>query len=186
VTDSETSEPLVRLRGERAGDRDDVAAVRAVNLAAFAGDDEARLLDALHAAGDYDAAWSLVAEVDGEIVGHCLLTAATLERPDGTRVVGRIAALGPMAVVPAWQRRGIGSRLVRAALELCRERGAAAVVLVGHPSYYPRFGFRPARPQGLLPPAHWRDEVWMAVRLPAWTPADAGIVHYAPAFMEMD
>jgi len=179
-------QPTVRIRRERPGDPADVAAVRAVSVAAFPTDAEARLLDALRAAGDCDPARSFVAVVDGTVVGHALLTAMILERPDGTRDADRIVALGPVAVTPEWQRRGIGGELVRAVLAQAVREGAAAVVLLGHPTYYPRFGFRPAREQGLLPTASWPDAAWMACRLPAWTPLDAGVVHYARAFMEME
>jgi predicted N-acetyltransferase YhbS len=176
----------VRVRHERGGDAADVAAVRAVCIAAFPSDAEARLLDALRAAGDCDPARSLVAELDGTVIGQCLLTAMILERPDGTRDADRVVALGPVAVVPDWQGRGIGGMLVRAALEQAEREGAAAAVLLGHPTYYARFGFLPARAQGLLPPAPWPDAAWMACLLPAWTPRDAGVVRYARAFMEME
>jgi len=175
----------VAIRAERPGSSNDAAAARAVHLAAFPTDAEARLLDALRAAGGIDPRRSLFAEVDGSPVGHCLLTAATLERNDGTEVGGRVVALGPIAVVPAWQSRRIGSKLVLAALERCVSDGVAAVVLLGHPAYYPRFGFGPARAQGLEPPEPWPDEAWMAYRLPAWTPEDRGVVRYARPFMEM-
>lgn len=178
--------PTVRVRRERPGDPADVAAVRAVSAAAFPSDAEAHLLDALRADGDLDPARSLVAEVDRIVVGHALLTAVVLERPDDTRDADRIVALGPVAVVPEWQNRGIGGALVRAALEQAEREGTAAVVLLGHPSYYPRFGFRPARQQGLVPPVPWPDAAWMAFRLPAWTPRDAGLVLYARAFTEME
>ncbi len=177
--------PVVHIRPERAGDPTDVAAVRAVHLAAFPTDAEAKLIDALRASGEYVAGWSLVAEVESEVVGHCLLTGATLERPDGSRVTGRVMALGPIAVVPAWQGRRIGAKLMHAALERCVGQGVAAVVLLGHPTYYPRFGFGPARTQGLRPPEPWPDGAWMACRLAAWTPADVGVVHYAAPFMEI-
>ncbi len=178
--------PAVRLRHERPGDAADAAAIRAVCLAAFSSDAEARLLDALRAAGDCDPERSLVAEVDGTVVGQCLLTSMVLERSDGTQDADRIVALGPVAVVPERQRRGIGGALVRAALAQAEREGAGAVVLLGHPTYYPRFGFLPARAQGLLPPAPWPDAAWMACRLPAWTPRDVGVVRYARAFMEME
>jgi len=97
-----------------------------------------------------------------------------------------VVALGPIAVMPAWQGRRIGAKLMHAALELCVRERILAVVLLGHPTYYPRFGFGPARPQGLRPPKPWPDEAWMACRLPAWTPNDVGVVHYARPFMEME
>ena len=178
--------PRVAVRAERAGDAADAGAVRAVNLAAFPTDAEARLLDALRSSGDYDPAWSLLAEVEGAIVGHCLLTTATLERPDGSLAAGRVLALGPIAVIPAWQGRGVGATLMREAVARCEAAGVAAVALLGHPTYYPRFGFGSARAQGLRPPEPWPDEAWMAHRLPAWTPADVGVVRYARPFMEMD
>ena len=190
VTQSRDDRPVgrnaVRLRRERPGDPADVAAVRAVCLAAFPGDAEARLLDALRAAGGLDPARSLLAELDGTVVGHCLMTSTILERPDGTRDADRIVALGPIAVVPDWQGHGIGGTLISAALEQAEREGAAAVVLLGHPTFYPRFGFLPARGQGLLPPAPWPDAAWMACRLRAWTPRDAGVVRYARAFMELE
>ena len=184
--DRAVDRPGVSIRRERPGDPADVAAVRAVSVAAFPGDAEARLLDALRAAGDCDPARSLVAEVEGIVVGHALLTAITLERPDKSRDAERIVALGPVAVMPEWQSRGIGGALVLAALEQAAREGAAAVVLLGHPTYYRRFGFGSAREQGLLPPGPWPDAAWMARRLPAWTPRDVGVARYARAFMEMD
>jgi putative acetyltransferase len=178
--------PVARIRAERGNDPADAAAARAVQLAAFATDAEAKLLDALRASGDYDPDRSLLAEVAGEVVGHCLLTATTLERPDGARVVGPVVALGPIAVLPAWQRRHVGTALMEAALERCVADGAAAIVLVGSPAYYLRFGFEWAGEIGLLPPARWPNDVWLARLLPAWTPADVGVVRYAQPFMEMD
>jgi putative acetyltransferase len=112
---------------------DDRAAVRAVELAAFGQDAEADIVDALRD----DPAWalSLVAEVDGEIVGHLLLSR-------GSRGV---MTLGPLAVHPSHQRRGIGSALMREGLA----RIDGPVVLLGHPDYYTRFGFVPAFPLGV-------------------------------------
>lgn len=177
--------PAVTIRSERPGDSADREAIRAVHLAAFPTPAEADLVDILRANGEIDAARSLLAEVEGAVVGHCLLTATTLERRDGTSAIGPVVALGPIAVLPAWQGRHVGTALMRMALERCAADGAGAVVLVGSPTYYLRFGFGPARDVGLLPPGHWPDDVWMAHLLPAWTPADVGVVHYAAPFMEM-
>ena len=177
--------PLVTIRPERRASAADVEAIRAVHLAAFPTPAEADLVDALREAGEIDCERSLVAEVERAIVGHCLLTATALERPDGSRVSGPIVALGPIAVLPAWQHRHVGTALMHAALDRCDLDGAAAVVLVGSPTYYLRFGFGPARDVGLLPPGHWPDDVWLARLLSAWTPAVGGVVHYARPFMEM-
>jgi len=177
--------PLAAIRPEHPGDPGDAEAIRAVHLAAFPTADEADLVDQLRATGELDPERSLLAVVEGEVVGHCLLTATILEHPDGSQVRGRVLALGPIGVLPTWQRRHVGTTLMHAALERSVRDGAAAVVLVGSPTYYARFGFAPARAQGLLPPGHWRDEIWMARLLPAWTPADAGVVRYARPFLEL-
>lgn len=116
---------------------EDRAAVRAVVGAAFARRSEADLVDALMLAGA--AAISLVAEDAGEIVGHVMLSVLDAPMP--------ALALAPLAVKPARQRSGVGSRLVMAALEAASERGWPAVLVLGDPAYYRRFGFgaEPAR-----------------------------------------
>ena len=173
------------IRPERSADPADAEAIRAIHLAAFPTPAEADLVDAMRRSGEVDPARSLLAEVEDTVVGHCLLTATMLERPDGSRVRGPVVALGPIAVLPAWQGRHVGSKLMHAALDQCDREGVAAVVLVGSPTYYLRFGFGPAREAGLLPPGPWPDDIWLARRLAAWTPDVAGVVHYAPPFMEL-
>jgi putative acetyltransferase len=122
------------VRAERAGDR---AAVREVVTAAFGGPAEADLVDALRPSAAWLPGLSLVAEEEGAVVGHVLFTRAS------------IRTVAPLAVAPARQRRGIGDALVRAGLQIARDRGERAVVLIGHPAYYPRFGFEPAAARGL-------------------------------------
>jgi putative acetyltransferase len=91
------------------------------------------------------------------------------------------AALAPLAVAPARQRRGIGSALVRRGLDVCRERGRAAVIVLGHPSYYPRFGFSAALARGFRAP--YAGEAFMALELtPGALAAGAGDVRYPKAF----
>ncbi|HEU0073120.1 MAG TPA: N-acetyltransferase [Dehalococcoidia bacterium] len=126
-----------RIRHETASDKE---AVFRVNRAAFGRDEEAELVDALRDGGKY--VLSLVAEIDGEIVGHALYTPLRVESEAGAVV---FVALGPLAVAPEHQRQGIGARLMEAAHEELRAMGETAVFLLGHVSYYPRFGFRPAR-----------------------------------------
>ena len=123
---------------------EDVAAIAHVNDAAFGQPDESRIIEAVRDAGH--PAISLVATPTGSVVGHILFTPVDLES-SGPPVT--VFGLGPMAVLPAWQRRGIGSRLVESGLRECSDRGCTAVVVVGHPQFYPRFGFRPARGLGL-------------------------------------
>jgi putative acetyltransferase len=125
------------IRAERPSDRD---AVFAVNARAFPTDAEARLVDVLR---ERDAVVvSLVAEAGGTVAGHILFSPVTVgDRP--------FVALGPMSVLPEQQRSGIGSALVRAGIDACRERGDAAIFVLGHAEYYPRFGFVPAASKGL-------------------------------------
>lgn len=163
----------VDVRHERRGDE---AAIRLVNDLAFAQFDESRIVDAVRAAGKI--AVSLVATDGQPIVGHILFTPVTLE---GDR--GSIVGLGPIAVAPEYQRSGIGTLLIRAGLAECASRGAIAVVVVGHPSYYPRFGFQPASRFGLRCEYDVPDEVFMALELaPGALGQTAGMVRYVPEF----
>jgi putative acetyltransferase len=169
----------VSVRLERPGDE---AAVREVELAAFAGPEEADIVDRIrHEAPD---GWqSLVAVgADGEILGHLLLSPCDVEDDEG-EAIASVLAIGPVAVLPAAQFRGVGSALIHAATSLAMARGAPALVLLGHADYYPRFGFASARDVGLRPPADaWPDRVWLARRLPAWDESMRGTVRYPEAF----
>jgi putative acetyltransferase len=138
----------------------DIPGVRAVNEAAFDTGAEAALVDALRENGKFTL--SLVADVEGEIVGHILFTDIEME-PGGTHV--RMLGLAPMAVRPEWQGKGIGSALVRRGLEDCREFGYRGVVVLGHPDFYPRFGFAPASGHGISCIYDAPDEAFMAVSL---------------------
>ena len=130
----------MRVRPETDAHR---AAVRAVNEAAFETPAEADLVEALRCR-DVSLV-SLVAEVEGRVVGHILFSPVSLAEHDDLNLAG----LAPMAVVPDYQRKGIGSALVRQGLVRCKDLGFCAVVVVGHAEYYPRFGFVPADRYGL-------------------------------------
>lgn len=108
---------------------------------------------------------SIVAELDGSLAGHVLFTAARLG-PPGERAAASI--LAPLGVAPASQRRGVGSLLARRGLEILGDRGVDLVFVLGHPSYYPRFGFRPAGPLGFEAPypiAEKNAAAWMVKAL---------------------
>ena len=117
---------------------------------------------------------SLVWEEDGEIRGHTMLTRM---RMGGHRPF----QLSPVSVAPAHQRRGIGSALVREALRRADELGEPFVLVLGHPEYYPRFGFELAAPLGVLPPADY-GPAWMLARLSAYDPSVTGRVEFPPPF----
>jgi putative acetyltransferase len=165
----------VLVRSEAEADR---AAVYALNTAAFGSPQEARLVDVLRM--NVQPFVSLVAEHDGAIVGHILFTPVTLDSPE------LIMGLAPMAVLPACQRTGIGSELVRAGLDRCRQLGAGAAVVLGHPEYYPRFGFAPAARFGLCCEYDVPLEAFMAMELrPGALRGASGTVRYHAAFASL-
>lgn len=159
----------------------DIDAVRDLNEAAFEGAAEAELVDLLRERADPYLA--LVEESkEGLIRGHIVFTPVThIDRSDL-----RILGLGPMAVLPEFQRSMIGSALVTKGLEVCREKGFGGVVVLGHPEYYPRFGFVPASQYGIRSEYDVPDEVFMALELREGYLTDAaGLVKYHPAFGEV-
>jgi putative acetyltransferase len=121
---------------------EDIRAIDVVHISAFGGEAEAQLVSALRESATYNRELSLVAELGGRIVGHVLLTRVPL-RKDGTEK--NVLALGPMSVVPSQSHRGIGSELINASISLATDKGYGAIVVLGHPEYYKRFGFVPAR-----------------------------------------
>jgi putative acetyltransferase len=164
----------MRIRPEAGGDHE---AVRRVNRTAFGRDDEGRLVDELRAGGH--APFSLVAEVDGEVVGHIMFSDLRIRTSGG--VIGALA-LAPVAVAPERQRRGIGSSLVRKGLRLCGEGGHRIVVVLGHPEYYPRFGFS-AELAGPLSCSFYAGPALMALELvPGALDGVHGELIYAPPF----
>jgi putative acetyltransferase len=164
----------MRIRPEIDADR---AAVRAVNEAAFETPAEADLVEALH--GKNVSLVSLVAEVDGKVVGHILLSPVSLTQHAYPNFMG----LAPMAVLPDYQRKGIGSALVREGLGRCKDLGCCAVVVVGHAEYYPRFGFVPAGRYALRCEYDVPANVFMVAELEAGAlNGVAGLVRYDDAF----
>lgn len=163
----------VIVRFESAADRD---GIRAVNRAAFGQEDEARLVDALRAGGHVRA--SLVAEEEGRLVGHVLFSELRIATPAGTV---EALALAPLAVLPSHQRRGIGSALTREGLRACRTAGHRIVVVLGHPVFYPRFGFSAGLAARLNSPFSG-PEFMAAEIVPGALDGVAGEVVYPPPF----
>ncbi|SHL20933.1 putative acetyltransferase [Pseudonocardia thermophila] len=169
--------------------RADHARVRGVHLAAFAREDgapvaEADLVDRLRAGPWFLPALSLVAlaapDAPGaDVVGHVIATRGTIE-PSGAPALG----LGPLGVVPAWQRRGVGSALMHALLGAAEATDETVVCLLGSPRYYCRFGFRPAVEAGIAAP----DPAWggaFQVRTFGTGRVPSGTFRYAAPFDEL-
>ena len=141
---------------------------------------EAELVDALRDEDAHVPELCLVATGDdGSVAGHIAFSRARLG--GGPQVL----ALAPMAVLPEQQRSGAGSALVTESLKRAAETDFPLVIVVGHPEYYPRFGFEPADALGLEAPFEVPSEAWMAYRLPAYTPAAHGTVIYPEAFADV-
>ena len=168
---------MVTVRLETPGD---VEAIRHVNDQAFGRENESWLIDKLRERGVLTI--SLVAVQDGEVAGHIAFTPVVVES-DGASFDA--IALGVMSVLPVYQRRGIGSQLVRAGLEECRRLGHEVVVVLGHPDYYPRFGFVMAGPRGIDCEFEAPEEAWMLLELREEALSGRrGKVRFQPEFRE--
>jgi len=156
----------------------DFSAIHHINTAAFGRPNEADLVDALRQNNALTI--SLVAVQDGRLVGHVALSPVTITSSTAT-----IEALGlaPMAVLPAYQHRGIGSQLVEAGLNACHQTPCGLVVVLGHPHYYPRFGFAPAKPMGIVWEHDAPEEAFMVKEIQEGVLAQTrGVVKYRPEF----
>jgi putative acetyltransferase len=171
---------MIAIAEEKIEDADDV---REVILKAFGQPAEANIVDRLRANCPKTKMLSLVAR-DGEaVVGHILFSPAAIKGQAGT-VVGM--GLAPLAVLPERQRQGIGSLLVRRGLKMLKERGCPFVIVLGHPDYYPRFGFEPASAHGIA--SQWDgvpDEAFMILIMDvAVMKSAAGVARYRDEFDE--
>jgi putative acetyltransferase len=170
---SSTEVPNLHILTERAEDRREV---RSVNTAAFGRADEAGLVEALHAEGA--VLLSIVAAIENRIAGHILFSRMHIETDTGLLPA---VALAPVAVLPEFQRRGIGSRLIQHGIEALRDRGERILIVLGHPEYYSRFGFSVSSAAALASP--FPPEAYMAMELaPGALDVVRGTVRYAKAF----
>lgn len=167
--------PVPIIRHETAADR---GRIHHVNAAAFGRDGEADLVDALRAAGALSV--SLVAEVEGVIVGHVAFSPVRIERaPEASSFVG----LAPVAVLSEYQRRGIGAELIRRGLAECAALGFDGAVVLGDPDYYGRFGFQPAAELGMKCEYDVPPEAFMSLPLSeSGFSGCSGLVRYDAAF----
>jgi putative acetyltransferase len=175
----------VHIRRERPSDFD---AIRLINNLAFGRDEEGRLVDNLRQNNKLIISLVAVREraeagQHQEIIGHIAFSPATLDPQAGDI---SILCLGPVAVLPDYQNQGVGSQLTKEGLKRCRDLGCSVVVLVGHPEYYPRFGFVRARPLGIeceYPQAP--DDAWMLLELRKGALAGCrGRIIFQPEFRE--
>jgi len=162
---------LIEIRKERPGD---IPAIRDLIKRAFEQDQEANIVDALRSNGA--ASLSLVATLDDRVVGHIMYSPAEVGQLTGV-------GLGPLAVLPEHQRQGVGGRLIEAGSRQLKDAGCPFIVVVGHADYYPRFGFRPARPLGITCQWEVPDNVFLLLVLdPGKMRGIAGMAKYRHEF----
>jgi putative acetyltransferase len=167
----------MEIRPEREQDQ---AAVYRLNSSAFATGAEARLVEALRERA-YPVV-SLVAIVDNQVTGHILFS--PVQYSENTDVL--IMGLAPMAVAGAARNQGIGSALIASGIEACARLGAGAIVVLGHPGYYPRFGFTPASSYGIGCEYDVPDEAFMAIELtPQFLASRPGTIKYHECFANL-
>jgi putative acetyltransferase len=169
---------MLKTRKERPYD---TLGIHGVNAAAFGQEAEARLVDALRQ--NNALTLSLVAELKGVIIGHIAFSPVTID--DGKTALQAVG-LAPMAVLPQFQKKGIGSQLVKEGLEELKRSGHMAVVVLGHPHYYPRFGFVPANNFNIRCEYDAPPEAFMALELrPDALKGVSGFARYRPEFKEV-
>lgn len=155
----------------------DVAAIHALNTAAFERVAEADLVDALRKQAS--PLVSLVAIQGEQVVGHILFTPVTLSSHPNLKIMG----LAPIAVSPAHQKQGIGAALIQAGLQECRVLGYGAIVVLGHPDYYPKFGFVPTSQYQITCEYDVPPEAIMLIELiPGYLENKSGMISFHPAF----
>ena len=161
----------------------DYSAIRRVNELAFGRPAEADLIENLRQLPEFEPLLSLVAEMDGKILGHGMFSPIFIQGKDGEEYP--CLSLGPIAVVPEFQKQGIGGMLIQAGHRTALELDYNAVLLLGHPSYYPRFGYRLAENWNITNPWQISGEPWMAIELiEGALNGKAGLAVYPEAFNE--
>jgi putative acetyltransferase len=177
-------EAAIGLRAERPADHDAIRTVVGQAFGDHGHDGVPDLVDALRASPAWVEGLSFVAEVEGDVVGHVLMTRGLLDAP--ARLVD-VLVLSPLAVVPVMQGQGIGGGLVRHALAAAAARGEPAVFLEGSPAYYPRFGFTPGGELGFRRPSlRIPEPAFQVVTTSAYRPWMTGTLVYPEPFWRLD
>jgi putative acetyltransferase len=162
---------LIEIRKEKPSD---ILTIRDVNKRAFEQDQEANIVDALRS--NQAVLLSLVATLNGQVVGHIMYSPLEIGEFKG-------AGLGPMAVLPQYQRQGIGAKLIEAGNRQLKESGYPFIVVVGHANYYPKFGFKPARSLGITCQWDVPDDVFLLLELdPEKVRSISGMAKYRDEF----
>ncbi|MBE1583059.1 GNAT family N-acetyltransferase [Nonomuraea angiospora] len=176
MTTTKDEHPMTHTWITRPETPQDIPAIRAVALGAFPTPLEADLIEALRVDPAWSPELSIVAQApDGTVAGYALLTRCHV----GTAPA---LALGPCAVLPQHQRSGAGSAAIRAGLQAARGKGENLVLVLGHPEYYPRFGFTPASAYGIRPSFEVPDEAMMALVFDDTIPVPGGTIVYPKPF----
>jgi len=162
---------------------EDYSKITEVNDLAFNQPNEGILIEKLRKTLEFISNLSLVAEVDGEVVGHILFYPIII---NARNVTHKSLALAPMAVLPDYQNKGIGSHLVKAGFKSAVKLGFQSVIVVGHPNYYPRFGFEQASKFGITAPFDVPDDAFFAIELVTGGLKDvSGMVVYPSEFSDV-
>jgi putative acetyltransferase len=149
------------IREERKADID---AVFKINSEAFERNNESRLVDSLRRNPDvFVKELSLVADLEGEVIGHILFTKIGIE--SDSKLQKGLLSLAPMSVLPHHQREGVGSLLVKTGIEIAKKLKYKGIIVLGHPEYYPRFGFKEAKLWDIYPPFQVNSNVFMCMEL---------------------
>ena len=175
---------MLTIREEEIKDYNEVEKVveESFKTAEFSDKDEHNLVRRLRNSNEFIKELSLIAEDENKILGHVLLTKALINGEDTSF---EALALAPLAVLPEYQKSGIGKKLMNKAIERARELGYKSIVVLGHEKYYPKFGFEKASKYGVKAPFEVPDEAYMILELlPGGLNGVSGIVEYSKAFFE--
>lgn len=175
---------MLTIREEEIKDYNEVEKVveESFKTAEFSDKDEHNLVRRLRNSNEFIKELSLIAEEENKILGHVLLTKALIK---GESTSYETLALAPLAVLPEYQKSGIGKKLMNRAIERARELGYKSIVVLGHENYYPKFGFEKASKYGVKAPFEVPDEAYMMLELlPGGLNRVSGVVEYSKAFFE--